>query len=293
MTVRKSDRRSYRPGRGEFAPLNGPHAALSNLRDRFMVAAFKIEPELEASLRTLYDAHLCGNETWLTPSSDISIALVADPKAQVPDLDLTPPSPSAIRFARDQLKPWAERWRLGHPWCVDWTIEKKLLLWWALARHADGFVTNLWCGPQPIKRIPFTFAMEGWIATEETVSTTLICEPGITRADFESMARKRFECELARYCDHVEREAEAAGYVRMKTLRQPEHWRWLTAYQVCLFSYNGLAAALGVTRHAVEHPVQSRALEIGLSLRNPKLNKRASVEQIRAILTATSPDQTK
>jgi hypothetical protein len=233
-----------------------------------MIAAFQVEPGLEATLATLYDQHFRGNQQWLgRPDRDSGIA--ADQKTQLLPLDLV--IKNAVQFGRDQLKEWAEGRRLGDPWCIDWTIEKKLLERRARELGAAGFVSGIFLGPPPLTRTPFVFSVDGWIATEATTShAPMQGESAITRAAFESMARERFDRALTEYCERIEEGATAAGYVRTKALYQAKHWRWLAAYQVCRFSYNALASALAITRRAVEHPITTGAAEIGLTLRNTK-----------------------
>jgi len=83
-------REAFRGGKGDYAPEEGPFSALSDLRDRFMRAAFECEPELERELVRLYDAHLRARPKWL----ELEIKGVAAPTRK------------AVALGRRVLKGW-------------------------------------------------------------------------------------------------------------------------------------------------------------------------------------------
>lgn len=228
----------FRPGGGQFSRSSGPFAALNDLRARFMAAAFEVEPKLKRTLRALYDNQLLGNPEWLETSFRGNLA---------------PPSDSAFDLARNLLRGWSEPWGLSDPWCIDWLLEHRLFVWWAKERGQVGVVTRLWSGALPLERVPFSLEVEGWDTTEEI------------RTDFEAGVRKRFEAELSKYCDERESEAEAAGYVRTRERRNPNHFAWLACYQVCRFSPAAIAKALNVRLYAVQYAVNSLTREIDLT----------------------------
>jgi hypothetical protein len=255
-------RRSFRAGRGEYSTSRGPFSAVNDLRSRFMVATFEVEPDLEPTLQTLYNGQLRGNRQWLeTPFRG----------------NLAPPSDKAVDLGRSLLKPWCESRGLSDPWCLDWLLVHRLFVWWAGERRQVGLVTGYWAGAPPLEHIPFQLEFDGWDRTEKI------------RADFETEVRERFEAALSNYCDERESEAEAAGYIRTRERRNPEHFYWLAGYQVCGWSAGRIADALDEPgsrsyesdsppptneerpkRRGVERRIRELAETIGLTLRNSR-----------------------
>jgi hypothetical protein len=254
--LKKTRRRPWRPGGGEFAPPSGPYAAQSNLRNRFMREAFAIEPELKRSLQALYDDSLRGKPDWLETSFQGNLAV---------------PTAKAVEVACALLASWAKKRGLGQDWCVDWILRERFLPQWALERGQIGVTTVVWRGPRPLARSPFG-VVDCYDPTEET------------QKSFRTRLRASLEAALPVFCDRVEQEAVATGYVRTKERRQPAHFRWLAAYQVCRCSKAAIAKALNVRLYAVQHAVAALANEIGLKPRPHTTNKRISRKSLLEIL---------
>ena len=257
MAERKTSRRAFRAGGGEYAADAGPFSGLNDLRARFMRAAFQCEPELEAELRRLYGGHLRGRSSWL--KSDIQG-------------NVAPPSRKAFTLARPLLKRWGEQFGLRDQWCLEWAWAEKLAVWWAQERKQFGVVQTFWFGPPPIRAQPLRVEASPWDIT------------GSTRSSFEKQAREQFERTLGEYCDQLEAAARSAGYVRTKERRNPDHFRWLVGYQVCRFSQNAIADAIGVYRQAVQYAISGLAREIGLTLRPPSASRRTKNAAVLAAL---------
>jgi hypothetical protein len=247
-----------------------------------MVAAFELEPELERSLRLLYDGHF--REQLLQLQEAVAGGFFS----------------AAFQLAWDSLEPWRERWRLSEKWCLQWVLDRKVYLWaWPDQEgQRDPAIQGIeqWWIKLPLERVPFRIEIDGWDTTEKI------------RADFETVARERFEENLRNYCEERENQAEAAGYVRTRERRYPEHFYWLAGYQVCGWSAGRIADALdepgsGSTesyfrppsneerpmRRGVERQIKELAETIGLNLRNLRdYDPDQTVESIRAALKVLS-----
>src|SRR5215469_13567021 len=186
MAERKTSRRAFRAGGGEYAADSGPFSGLNDLRERFMRAAFQCEPELETELTRLYGSHLRGRSSWL--KSDIQG-------------NVAPPSRKAVALARPLLKRWGEQFALRDQWCLDWAWAEKLTVWWAQERKQVGILQTIWFGPAPIRADPLRLEAAPWDISEST------------RSSFEKHAREQFERTLGEYCDQLEAAARSAGYV--------------------------------------------------------------------------------
>ena len=257
MAGRKTSRRAFRAGGGEYAADAGPFSGLNDLRARFMRAAFQCEPELEAELSRLYSSELRGRPNWL--NSDIAG-------------NMAPPSDEAFALARPLLKHWGEQFGLRNQWCLDWAWAEKLADWWAQERKQFGVVQSFWVGAAPIRAQPLRVEASSWDIT------------GNTRSSFEKQAREQFERTLGEYCDQLEAAAHTAGYVRTKERRNADHFRWLALYQVCRFSQNAIAQAVGFNRQAVQFSIRGLAKEIGLTLRSRTASRRAKTAAVLAAL---------
>jgi hypothetical protein len=257
MTKRKTSRRVFHPGGGEYAGDAGPFSGLNELRARFMMAAFQCEPELEAELTRLYESQLRGRSSWL--KSDFGGGLA-------------PPSQEAFDLARTLLKLWGEQFQLRDQWCLDWAWAEKLAVWWAQERKQFGVIQSFWSGPPPVRADPLRVEASAWDVT------------GSTRSTFEELAREQFERTPGEYCEQLEAAARSAGYVRTKERRNPDHFRWLASYQVCRFSRSAIADAIGFHRQAVQYAIRGLAREIGLTLRPPTASLRAKNAEVLARL---------
>lgn len=245
--------------RGSFSPETGPYSALASLRDRFMSIAFEVEPALEQSLWALYDSVLKGNPVWLTASTT-TIKLVSNDQPHDSAFDLSPPSDKAITLARKTLEPWAAEHSLADSWCVEWIIEQKLLERWVGERGAAGVTLKIWTGPAPLERSPLSFVLEGWLPSDEGL------------AQFERRVRAQFEAQLASYCDKVNHQALALGYVPTPARREADpHLTWLARFQVKRESPADIWRSFegdNRTRRAFEKAIRETATLLGLTLRS-------------------------
>jgi hypothetical protein len=261
MPERKTSRRSFRAGGGEYAAEEGPFSAVRDLRERFMRAAFECGPMLESELRRLYDAHLRGESAWLRPAIGGNVGV---------------PSDQAAALAEPLLRHWGEQFRLHDPWCLNWTWNTKLAVWWAKEQKLAAVLLGSWSGPMLPHAEVIRVEIQPWDITESTRST------------FEKQAREQFEGKLTGYCEELEERARSAGFIRTKELRNADHFRWLAGYQVCRFSRNAIADAVGVRRNAIQYAINGLAKEIELSLRPPTTSRRVSSAEISATLARKS-----
>jgi len=185
---------------------------------------------------------------------------------------MAPPSAEAFALARPLLKRWGEQFGLRAQWCLDWAWAEKLAVWWAQERKQLGVVQTVWSGTAPISAPPLRVEVSPWDITEST------------RSSFEKQAREQFESTLVEYCDQLEAAARSAGYVRTKERRNSDHFRWLAVYQVCRFSQEAIADAIGVHRQAVQSSISGLAKEIGLKPRSRTASRRAKTAAVLAAL---------
>jgi hypothetical protein len=237
-----------------------PFSRLGDLRDKFMAAAFAVEPELEKSLRDFYEEKLRGRSEWLTPDR-LSPGCVGD--AETVDLT-TDKEGSAFQFAREQIGPWSARWYLADRWCGEWVIHHKLAHWWTAERGIASASATGWAGKGPgLGSRPFILKLKGWTMDGWPV-------PLGSRAEFEDKARQVFESALAHYCDSIEQDLKAAGYVQFPGKREIDHFHWLARYQVKGETggviFKSLAQRRG-NRWTVDKAIHGLAKLIGLTLR--------------------------
>ena len=175
---------------------------------------------------------------------------------------------------REVLKPWAERWNLTDPWCIDWVGTLKINSWygddrtdlWGSAPWAPGEVHTLQLPDIPSKiRLPLP-----WHKTEETWDA------------YAAKARRRLEIWLAAYRARIELQAESClsvdqktgellpHYVRAPEIRQENYFDHLVAYQVRGLSFKAISRMAGVDCHAIRRGITLLARQINLTLRPTK-----------------------
>jgi hypothetical protein len=89
----------------------------------------------------------------------------------------------------------------------------------------------------------------------------------ITRREFVRNARQRFESHLEEYCQEKDKEAQAAGLVRVLERRNIDTFFWLAGYQVLRWPIENIAEAENRKRPTVGKQIYSLASEIGLQRR--------------------------
>jgi hypothetical protein len=269
MPERKSNRRSYRPGGGEFSPPSGLFSSQEDLRGRFMEIVWSEFPELQNSLQALYEKELAERLTELVQTADIFAA------------------------GRQQVEPvvkaWAETWRLTDDWCVTW-----LLGAWRLTD--DGRIELLsgsrlydTAPSRPTDRVDIIHEVRDATGRGDIARMTLIDHPAgrrlfqltavwdyerTTQAAFKIELRGRFEAELNDYCGTVLADAKAAGHLANPELRQvDEHLRWLARMIIKGERPADIWRSVSGDnrgRRAFEKAIRKTAELIGLTLRNDR-----------------------
>jgi hypothetical protein len=268
---RKTLRRQYRPGGGEYVerPEEGFSAA-NYLRGRFMTTAFEVISDLELELRAIYE------------NSEIKSGLDRlRLKGGTTNWD------ARFKLERAILKPWSQRWNLSHDWCTQWVSIQKIGRWYEVDQRelpGLGRWETIEIG-HPRRFSARAFHMTAWDPTEKTES------------EFKAEIRNNMDSVLDAYCIEVKRQIEsimtwrteanepAPHYKRAPKFRQPAHFRWLVAYQLCGASLKSIANELGVDRHSVQLAIRNLAREIGLTLRPSRDYKAIASGQLRALLS--------
>jgi hypothetical protein len=258
MHERKTNRRSYYPGGGEFIAAKsegwkGQFTQQDYLRGYFWVIVVEMFPDLQRSLRAIYDEKLAKSLTDLFHSGRADFFL------------------AARSLAWPALKTWAASLQLGNDWCIDRFLSK--VYEWLPESPTGERIGTLEIEPAPFKPLAFQLPSSAWDPTEKPASA------------FKTEMRDRLKAALDQYCDQMRNAVLAAGYVRNSERRQREHFYWLAGYQVRGWSQSRIAEAAGVDQAAACRAINELAREIELTSRPKRGNDLSwTVERIRAAL---------
>jgi hypothetical protein len=260
VSGRKTNRRSYYPGGGEFIAAKsegwrGQFTAQDYLRGHFWEVVIRMFPEVQCSLRALYDEKLAHSLINLFHSGHAEFFTAAR--------SLTWPA----------LKAWSEGWQLVDDWCIDRFLSK-IYEW--IPPSPTGKSLGRWeIKTPPFTPVPFLLPPSAWDPTEKLEAT------------FKTELDQLYENTRDEYCEQVRKAALSAGYVPNTEFREPEHFRWLAGYQVYGWSQNRIAMAVQKDQAAVSRAINRLAGAIGLTLRPSKENRSSwSAERIRAALVS-------
>ncbi len=210
-----------------------------------------------------------------------------------------PGTPNEFTPLRNSLKSWSVRWKLTDPWCLDIALET--LYSWCRddqmvedkpdsEEYSHGDIGHrywsLAFSPGPADRAnddhQFDFSLHGGGTLNCNLLVSAVhddhrfdfshegWQPTQTRAEAAMIIRRAFEEELRAYLYRIGASAESRGMVRTpERLKAVQHFEWLASYHIERARYSELAKAADVDTDTVRSAVQSRAAEIGLTLRKP------------------------
>jgi hypothetical protein len=162
---------------------------------------------------------------------------------------------------------WAKRHNLtADQWCLTWL--------------RDTLEHNRLYGAKTQVVLVFNFA--GPPSVEPPPLPNLVWNP------FE-LPREEMERRYREYLNRVEDNYLRAGYATSPERREPAHRWWLAGYQVCGWTKNRIALAVGHDPAAVNRAVKNMAGAIGLTPRSSNVSDRGwTVDKIRSALDLAS-----
>jgi hypothetical protein len=269
MPERKTDRREFRLGLGgDFEPHTAHNApSVNDGRARFLSAATIVEPkvwrDLSEPLKVLYrllPKRKAVHNLWPARETEAALSMLAEAR------------PGSLKAFERSLDEWGKRFNLTDSWCIAWARNNVILMYkFGPNTRPLSQISDPWTGITPIQTKPFL--LDTWEPEFQTLS------------DYKKSSRQHFDKALKAYCDALEEKVRSAGYVLTPARRQSKHFRWLAGYQVCCFSIEAIARALG-KKHpgGVRYAIHGLARDIDLSLRPATKNRRVSKEAILAAI---------
>ncbi|MGH7905174.1 MAG: hypothetical protein ACREP6_00945 [Candidatus Binataceae bacterium] len=280
---RKTDRRSFRLGGGEYERQaetriveagEGPPAriaigaeaprSIAAARRLFFDAAAVVEPEFIKELNRATSAALKALGAR-TPGPDPRVALPGFRASKIEKLRLSDsPWLMVTRFPqyeglRDALRALGRRFKLSDDWLFDLAIAELCPPPWEEDQIARG----------------------PYVATAKKLSLI----PWQPELETRKEARARLYGAIERHLEAVEERADTEGLKRTRERRSRGHFLWLAGYQVRGWSQRRIAEAIGVDRAGVVRAINGLARAIGLSLRAASANDRGwTVERIATAL---------
>lgn len=203
---------------------------------------------------------------------------------------------SQAERALENLRQWTERWHLSEDWCIDWAIK-------TLRAEQLAATSESQAPPSPIDQVqqPFEAASppntpSSSLAGKRKVRVNRLVDftiesvklvsgvpfsvapfrpdfgawewRGVSRRAFEEHARQRFREDLEAYCDRVELQIRASGFVPTPEKRSEDHFFWLARYQVKGERFADIARnGFALTPKQVEMAIRRIARFVGLKLR--------------------------
>ena len=169
---------------------------------------------------------------------------------------------------RSLLSPWTTRWNLTDDWCIGWVATHKIGRWYEANQSTIEGAPRLEIAEVRPRRFEiYPLVMPGWSPIEKT------------KDDFKAEIRLGLESALEAYCSQTEQRIQsvrtwsneanqpAPHYIRTPELGQPEHFRWLIAYQLYRASFKPIADLVSIDRHAVQLAIKGLASKMGLTQR--------------------------